>query len=431
MKLKINVHMYRVGFGDCFLVTFGSTEPKYRILFDCGRHAGSTPVEEEELAFESVIARLINDIPKTSEEGHDVRRIDIIVATHRHRDHVHGFSKTDLWKDIVVGEIWMPWLEDPEDQHARRLTMSQEHSARRALSALKALKAASGEPTKTFDSAIEIVYNSTTNKTAMEFLHRGLRADRRRFLPRLGYFPDSFSADQLGDRIPRGVTLHVLGPSRDPAVITSLQPPPGTAYEPLLHKNGLNVDEADEMEAGTAPEPFGQNWKVEADAYDLEPEERARIETAVINGAVSPLELAYRLDQSLNGTSLVIVIEAGDVKLLFAGDAQWGTWNAILRDKQAAAIVDGPAMYKVGHHGSHNATPIEFVDKHLREGAKSLVSVGPTNYGGGWQDIPLDSLLLALEKRGPVFRSDGDNPDVNAFVEIEFEADVPHSPEAR
>jgi len=100
MKLKINVHMYRVGFGDCFLVTFGSTEPKYRILFDCGRHAGSTPVEEEELAFESVIAQLINDIPKTAEEGQDVRRIDIIVVTHRHRDHVHGFSKTDLWKEI-------------------------------------------------------------------------------------------------------------------------------------------------------------------------------------------------------------------------------------------------------------------------------------------------------------------------------------------
>ena len=429
MKLKIKVQMYRVGFGDCFLVTFTSAEREHRILFDCGRHAGSTPVEEEELAFEKVIAKLIDDIPETKKDGRNVRCIDIIVATHRHRDHVHGFSKTHLWKDVVVGEVWMPWVEDREDQHARRLALSQEQSARRALSALKALKAASDQPTETFDSAIEIVYNSTTNKKAMDFLHDGLQKDRKRFLPRLGYFPDSFTTDQLGDRIPYGVTLHVLGPSRDPEVITSLQPPPGAAYEPLLHTNGLNVDEADEMGAGTAPEPFGLNWVVKAGEYELTKKERHRIETAAINGAVSPLELAYRLDQSLNGTSLVIVIEAGDVKLLFSGDAQWGTWNTILRDSRAAALIDGPAMYKVGHHGSHNATPIEFVDDHLRQGAQSLVSVGPTNYGGGWQDIPLDSLLLELEKRGPVSRSDGDNPHKNAFVEIEFDAVVPDSVE--
>ena len=339
MKLKIKVQMYRVGFGDCFLVTFTSAEREHRILFDCGRHAGSTPVEEEELAFEKVIAKLIDDIPETKKDGRNVRCIDIIVATHRHRDHVHGFSKTHLWKDVVVGEVWMPWVEDREDQHARRLALSQEQSARRALSALKALKAASDQPTETFDSAIEIVYNSTTNKKAMDFLHDGLQKDRKRFLPRLGYFPDSFTTDQLGDRIPYGVTLHVLGPSRDPEVITSLQPPPGVAYEPLLHTNGLNVDEADEMGAGTAPEPFGLNWVVKAGEYELTKKERHRIETAAINGAVSPLELAYRLDQSLNGTSLVIVIEAGDVKLLFSGDAQWGTWNTILRDSRAAALI--------------------------------------------------------------------------------------------
>ena len=53
-----------------------------------------------------------------------------------------------------------------------------------------------------------------------------------------------------------------------------------------------------------------------------------------------------------------------------------------------------------------------------------MVSVGPTTYGGGWQDIPLGSLLTALGHCGPVLRSDTDVPDGATFVEIEFEAET-------
>jgi hypothetical protein len=53
----------------------------------------------------------------------------------------------------------------------------------------------------------------------------------------------------------------------------------------------------------------------------------------------------------------------------------------------------------------------------------SLVSVGPTNYTGGWQHIPLPSLLEALGERGAVHRSD--EAAGKPFVEVMLEATIP------
>jgi hypothetical protein len=123
--------------------------------------------------------------------------------------------------------------------------------------------------------------------------------------------------------------------------------------------------------------------------------------------------------------------------LLFPGDAQWGTWEAIMGNAETSALVSGTAMYKVGHHGSHNATPKHFVEDLLvatagsakRRRPTSMVSVAPTNYGGGWQDIPLDALVTALKARGPVIESDLDTPTGTHFTSVSFNAKV-HVPAA-
>ncbi|MGI8924435.1 MAG: hypothetical protein ACR2HJ_10425 [Fimbriimonadales bacterium] len=76
--------------------------------------------------------------------------------------------------------------------------------------------------------------------------------------------------------------------------------------------------------------------------------------------------LALQLDSATNNTSLAPAIEiigSGEV-LLFLGDAQVGSWTSwadlwwqaadgqVLIDDLLANTV----LYKVGHHGSHNAT---------------------------------------------------------------------------
>jgi hypothetical protein len=69
------------------------------------------------------------------------------------------------------------------------------------------------------------------------------------------------------------------------------------------------------------------------------------------------LEIVRELDTALNNTSVILLIEVGNKKLLFPGDAQIENWSYALghpRVRQMLADVD---LYKVGHHGSRNATP--------------------------------------------------------------------------
>lgn len=420
VKVDVEVRMYNVGFGDCFLVTLddhGQDRP-FRMLFDCGRHAGSRPTQPGETPFDQVVDELIADV--TGTDG--VPRIDVIAVTHRHRDHVHGFSFVDKWKTVDVGEVWLPWVEDPENHFAASLVAKQDALATRAFHALRALAAAGSsagssvrssvgkdaaskgaklpDPTR---EAIDIAYNSTTNRVAMATLQGGhgfVRPPRLRYLPRPGHGPDQFGGEDPQSRIPLGARIHILGPSRDPEVIATLDPPAGAAYEPLMPSNrALGADaSAVAGETGTVPEPFDRSWEVNASEYGLNKTEVAELRTTLGQAALEPLELVYRLDNSINGTSLVILIEIGTTKLLFPGDAQWGTWNAMQKNTDVWALLKGTTIYKVGHHGSHNATPIAFVEQCLDKSATqaAMISVAPTNYSGGWQDIPLGTLVAAL-----------------------------------
>src|SRR6185295_16271734 len=101
-------------------------------------------------------------------------------------------------------------------------------------------------------------------------------------------------------------------------------------------------------------------------------------------------ELALQLDSLTNNTSLVLAIElpAGggsdrDV-LLFAADAQVGNWLSWqdLKWTVDGKEVTGPdllkrtILYKVGHHGSHNAT---LKEKGLEEMERLRVALIPVN----------------------------------------------------
>jgi hypothetical protein len=79
-------------------------------------------------------------------------------------------------------------------------------------------------------------------------------------------------------------------------------------------------------------------------------------------------ELALNLDSDTNNTSLVLAFELGEPGkgpvLLFPGDAQVGNWLS-WRDQKygtngtkftADDLLTRTLLYKVGHHGSHNAT---------------------------------------------------------------------------
>jgi ribonuclease BN (tRNA processing enzyme) len=415
--MKIDIRMYNVGFGDCFLVSLRDSSRKrpYRMLFDCGRLAGSRQTNEAagETSFEGVIDQLINDVRDPAD---DTPKIDVIVATHRHRDHIHGFSLQDKWKQVEVTEVWLPWVEDPQNPFARSLVAKQELLANRTFHALTALRAAAGGNSSEADSAIDIAYNSTRNAKAMATLQSGTgfknTNPRVRYLPRAGHEPEQLRHEELARVLPEGVVVHVLGPSRDPATIKLLDPPSGVAYEPLAPaQRSLDDSTSDDAEVGRPPRPFDVAWIVDVGAYAFLQGENAAVEKLVSTATLEPLELVYRLDNAINGTSLVLLLEVGDKKLFFPGDAQWGTWKMMQDNPATWDLLTGTNVYKVGHHGSHNATPKRFVEECLSSHAESvsLLSVAPTSYGGGWKNIPLPTLVDALKEKTEVHQTWSDD----------------------
>lgn len=77
-------------------------------------------------------------------------------------------------------------------------------------------------------------------------------------------------------------------------------------------------------------------------------------------------DLALKLDSDTNNTSLVLAFEWNSQVLLFCGDAQVGNWLSWRDQKYLDGqgkrtisvddLLERTVLYKVGHHGSHNAT---------------------------------------------------------------------------
>jgi hypothetical protein len=118
------------------------------------------------------------------------------------------------------------------------------------------------------------------------------------------------------------------------------------------------------------------------------------------------LYAAKALEGFLNGESLVLVIEIGSASRLLPGDAEVGSWTMIMNYANALDLAARATFFKVGHHGSHNATPISFIREHLLAKTPAVISTqaGPGNYRNG---IPFQDLLQAMSaRRISVARSD-------------------------
>ncbi len=84
------------------------------------------------------------------------------------------------------------------------------------------------------------------------------------------------------------------------------------------------------------------------------------------------LEIVRALDDQMNNTSLILLFEVGGKKLLFPGDAQIENWSYALRGApdatKIAKLLADVDFYKVGHHGSLNATPRKLLWEAFRKG---------------------------------------------------------------
>lgn len=391
MSKTIRVRMYNVGFGDCFLLVLPE---RHTILVDAGFHSqGKGAFGGNELV-EQILADVV--------EFSGMPRIDVVIATHRHQDHVYAFN-SEKWDEFEIGEVWLPWVEDRTNTRATRLWKKQKRFA---------MQLAAAMPTFTLEEADRksidfMLWNAGidppgfdaggwSNAKALDCLHEGFgKRDRNRprFLPENDTFPSSFETAALPE-----VRVHVLGPPRDPDLIDELDPEAdGETYRALALRAatagaGMVPDVA-------IPAPFAEPWQVPDDepGFRLEPDEVQRIDD--LAHSADAVFAAEKVDGMINSTSLVLLIEIGKARLLLPGDAEWGTWKRILADEQCRALLRGATFFKVGHHGSHNATSKTLVEKVLRRKIPAMIS---TQQGDGTyrNNIPLRELLEAMTDHG-------------------------------
>ncbi|HTG32646.1 MAG TPA: MBL fold metallo-hydrolase [Thermoanaerobaculia bacterium] len=431
----VKIRMYRQGLGDCFLLAFatGAGRPCY-MLIDCGVLLG-TPDAGGKM-------RQVAESLRDSTGG----RIDVLVATHQHWDHLSGFDQArEVFDEIDFGEVWAGWTEDPGNALANRLRARRRAHLRALSAAARSLRAVGAAP------------KAETLEAVLGFFgDLGVDGRPSRIEAALDYVlgrgkPPRYRTPGETVGLPGSpARVHVLGPPLDEALLMRSDPSHKASE---VYEKRLALDEEtafftavlaaagplspEERELRDLSFPFDGVYRVDPEPakgddffqkhYYGEAGTPAEMEMAwrQIEGdwLTSADNLALQLDSDTNNTSLALGIELspGGKVLLFPGDAQVGNWLSWhhLDTIDAADLLRRTALYKVGHHASHNATlrekGLELMER------PDLVAMIPVDEqmahrpkGGnpdGW-DMPFLPLLERLREktRGRVLRADSGLP---------------------
>jgi hypothetical protein len=128
----------------------------------------------------------------------------------------------------------------------------------------------------------------------------------------------------------------------------------------------------------------------------------------------------------LNNTSVILLFEIGGSRLVFPGDAQLENWSYALHECDDADAIRkrlaDARFYKVGHHGSLNATPKSLWNGFGHRGAKpspgrltTMVSTAAGKHGSEKRgtEVPRKVLIEELTKMSDLHNTQSlDHPDV-------------------
>jgi hypothetical protein len=416
--------MYRQGLGDCFLIslprTDGGTRPYY-VMIDCGVILGTADPS-------TMMTRVVENIA-TVTQG----EIDLLIGTHEHWDHLSGFvqAKDTFDNKLKVHEVWLGWTEDARDALTAKLKAEKNAalaSLRLGLSRMQLAGDADGSAELSGILEFFGAANGASTSDALDNV-RKMTSQLRYCLP----------TDDPIEPAGVGARFYVLGPPHDETQLRKINPSARDKETYGLALDGFQMFMAG---AGTAFEaldpgrPFDQQYEIpfplaaEMDFFkqqywkaDDANANWRRIDTDWLAGSS---DLALQLDSLTNNTSLVVAIELpNDDVLLFAADAQVGNWLSWqdLKWTVNSKTVTGPDLlkraifYKVGHHGSHNAT---LKEKGLEEMQRLRVAMIPVDQEMAtkkrWGHMPLDELVTALGQRATVLRIDKPMPATSERV---------------
>lgn len=369
----LRIRLYNVLFGDAILVTVPGASRKQHMLIDVGN------VLSGKGGGDDVFGPVLEDI-----EAQTRGVVDLYVMTHEHMDHVQGLlhASSRFGKKVRAKNVWITASADPDyykthsDARRKKLALFEAYdraekivAARGARYAAFAAMMANNNPRSTKDCVDYIRDEVVTPDGEVRYLSRDDSKDLKSPIKGVKFeilAPEEDTADYYGRGKP--FTAGAVGEaSADAPASASLTPPPG----------------------------------VDVGAF-------ADLVAAREEGFLSSL---LQIDRAANNTSLVLRMTWGGRVLLFPGDAEEKSW-ALMAARAGLGEVD---FLKLGHHGSHNGMPVEYLETLLPSRARKR-HVGLSTCLGCYNNVPHTSLLRKLRALATVH--DTRNVAPGDFVDI-------------
>jgi hypothetical protein len=333
MDDKLLVRTYNVELGDCVYCRIpkatkvGGKVADLHILIDCGSMGPASNLT-------AAIQHLKTELP---DAGGGKKRLDLLVVTHEHKDHIAGFDP-ELFADIKIGQIWMNAAMNPKHPQAEK-SQSLQQKATVAMRNLASLNLALSPELQDM-----IAVYGIGNTAAMEALRKTLPAQNQIVAK---YVHAGNTGTGLGLKL-HGAEIHVVGPEHD------------------IDRFYLGKAAGQKLNALAENGALFQEGPPKADPVfpsNISRSDFRRLQSRMMSPALAFANMANKV---INNTSVVLLIEWKGKRLLFVGDAEWnirfgdnksnGAWNVMWHERKA--MLDKPIDFlKIGHHGSENATP--------------------------------------------------------------------------
>jgi len=378
-KLQVTIRMYRPGLGDCFLIKFKKGLLTRYILIDCG-------VLQKTAGEKDRLEKIVKDIRRTTRG-----RLHVLVVTHEHADHLSGFVfHENLFREkFRIDQVWMPWTENKDDPEVKDTFRQYWKIA-----------------AQTLDIAIQELEKKGEQyehyKELQDFLTPGAMDVVKNWGKKQVYLAPQPDPNGPTTVLPlegfEGVRVHVLAPPKDLQALKRADPPKSkhqldrgetvnqsTAFTTAVFQLGFRTQngklpegltQSDLKELVNLSLPFDRTRGIPLDDVSQDSSQKffqeyygtasspnheidwRRIDTDWLGSVGS---LALDLDNDINNTSLVLAFELLPSReiLLFSADAQYGNWKSWTGTPKGKDLLKRTVFYKVGHHGSHNATQLE------------------------------------------------------------------------
>lgn len=406
----MNIRTYQVGFGDCFLLSFNYDGGKKKhVLIDFGTKALPKGAPKGLML---QIAKNIKEVV-----GDD---LVAVVATHRHQDHISGFQRSngkgsgDIIRSLKPKIVVQPWTEHPD--------LAEDATGPKFKRFGKGAPGHIAALSNIHDLAAQVVEAAQRSRMPRAMRERVSfigednvkNLDAVKNLMDMGKPVYVFSGAKSGlESVLPGVKVHVLGP---PTVDQSkkIKSYAKTSdqywgFQARAMRAAAGASKGKRRAKDKANVLFPRHVASRGPNYPVET--RWLVYRARAMQSEQLLSIVTMLDKVMNNTSVILVFEVGNKRLLFPGDAQLENWLYALdgTDNKYKALLQKIDLYKVGHHGSWNATPKKLWDLFNKKSAtagparlKTLMST-LENVFHEEHEVPREKLVTALRSQSDLF----------------------------